>query len=186
MADIKHSKANTDVAGWGVSHLLLISLHALYLLAKLQVVVSLLVTATLSVILSILCSIFLVLEYFKRVKPDGNPERAYRAVSSFLMDLSVNQLVMGFALFVTNMRIYGPSSDPHAILAIRLSNLSAVSQIQIVLVAYHPSLAKVHIRLLSSLSYGFAAAVWGIIGNFETNPIDWRAIRFYSAVVSVL
>ena len=48
------------------------------------------------------------------------------------MDLSVNQLVMGFVLYISGMLWYGPSNDPHAVLAYRLSNLSAVNQLQII------------------------------------------------------
>ncbi|QIW94680.1 hypothetical protein AMS68_000198 [Peltaster fructicola] len=155
-------EANGDVSGWGV-------------------IVSLLTTSSLSVVLSLWCA-WVVCQR----KRSRKLKRAHRIISAFLMDLSVNQIVTGIALYACVMKIYGPSYDPHAILAIRLSNLSTVSQLPIVLVANHASRSAIHIRFFSSVSYGFAAAVWGIIGCGQITPPDWPGIHFYTALICVV
>jgi hypothetical protein len=89
--------------------------------------------------------------------------KLYKAVSVFLMELSIAQIVTGFALYVSAMKFYGISWEPHALIAVRLSELSAVSQIQIVLVAHVPRQVSFHLRWLSSLLYGCAATLWNVI-----------------------
>jgi hypothetical protein len=83
------------------------------------------------------------------------------------MELSLNQIVTGFALYVSAMKFYGISLEPHALLAVRLSELSAVSQIQIVMVARVERQVSLHLRWLSSLLYGCTATFWNIVILFR-------------------
>ena len=109
-------------------------------------------------------------------------------LEKILEALGLNQLVVGFALYVCTVATYGSSSqDPHSTLGYALSSLSMLSQLQVPLVLRPTDyLASRLGRAFVLLVYSWALLITMAVGFRKTRDVPSLVTAVVASIIAIL